>query len=98
MVTVKGWYEGGGRGELSFDTWGDECSVNAGDRSRVLCRLVLKILTEGSLTTEASNLFQNITTLTEKGDPVVQPCRGALLGYVECEGEKPNSDPHSNDP
>ncbi len=48
MVTVKGWYEGGGEG---LGGWGDECSVNGGGVKGLLSELhpffFLNILTEG---------------------------------------------------
>ncbi len=52
----------------------------------------MKTLTEGAVTTEAGSLSQYFTTLTKKADPLlwqwVVPCRGAVYGRVEWEGEK----------
>ncbi len=62
---------GGGLGD-----WGDECSVNVGDGERLLFKhypaVFLKTLTEGSVATEAQNLFQYFTTLIEKADPLLR--------------------------
>ncbi len=50
----------------------DECSVNGGDGERLLSKLsptiFLKTLTEGAVMTEAGNLSQYFTTLTENAD------------------------------
>ncbi len=71
MVTVNGWYAGGGSG-VAFGDWGGECSVNEGDGERLLSKLALRILTEGVVTTEAGNSFQYFTALTENADLLLQ--------------------------
>ncbi len=63
---------------------------------------ILKILAEGSSTTEAGSLFQYFTTLTENVDPLLRhlgiPCRDALLGRVEWEEGKTISDQYPKGP
>ncbi len=54
MVTVSGWYAGGG----GFGDWGNECAVNGGWGNtfvHTLTKLFLKIMAEGALTTKAGS-------------------------------------------
>ncbi len=51
-------------------------------KEKINTKKILKIFTKGAVTTEAENLFQYFTTLTEKADPFPRrclvPCRSAL--------------------
>ncbi len=77
-----------GRGGMSVSQWGRWERISV----QTFSGRFLKILTEGAVTTEAGSLYQYFTTLTENDDPLLWrwlvPCRGALLGRVEREGEK----------
>ncbi len=62
MVTVKGWYAGGGEGGLGID----ETSVQSiGETGQGFCPHFLQ-------STEAGSLFQFFTTLAEKADPLLR--------------------------
>ncbi len=73
MMTVSGWYEGGGGGGLGV---GEMSAQPMGEMGKDFCpnfiNIFLKTLTERAVTTEAGSLFQYFTTLTEKADPLLR--------------------------
>ncbi len=69
--TVNWWHAVRGGGVVVLRDKVDEISANGADGEKLLSNLFLKMLTEGAITTEAGNVFQYFTTLTEKADPLL---------------------------